>query len=135
MRPLLLPFAILLISASSSFAATLHLTDGSKLQGTILKETPEAVEIQTPDGTLTIKRERIILLDDGTKPAETPSAAAPAAVAPAPAAPVPPPPPVFATERTRRITLALDILGAGNAADALQKDFQLGAAAVANLGY
>ncbi len=109
-------------------AETVYLTDGTKLVGTIKKSDAEAIELETPDGTLVIKRERIILMDSQTKP----PAAAPAPETPKP---VPAAAPDATPRRSGKIVLTLDFFGAGNSSKALESDFQLGAVAAAGAGY
>lgn len=126
-------------------AETVTLKDGSTLHGTVKKADAEAVELETPDGTLSIKRDRIMSINYAkpdeaksednadTLPKVSSSNPAPPTrtQAPLPAEQ----PPMIQPRRAGRLSLALDIFTPANAGDALGTDFQDGASALAGLGY
>jgi len=54
---------LLSMLAGAVNAETLHLKDGSVLQGTVISADTDTVKVQTPDGVLQIKKERIENVD------------------------------------------------------------------------
>jgi hypothetical protein len=53
------------------YAETVTLRDGSKLNGTITKQSESTLEIRTPYGILTIDKSNIVSIDFGVGPSET----------------------------------------------------------------
>jgi hypothetical protein len=98
-------------------ADTIHLKDGTSVQGTIMGAGPERIEFNTVNGTMTIPRDRITGIE--LSPAEAPPAAPPAAVPPPPEAPPP------ADLLGRKLPAYREAPGFGPGADILAVEFGL----------
>lgn len=115
--------------ASTASAETLYLKDGSRIKGTIKLATSDLVEIETPNGLLSVKKERIRSIDYSAEVAETST--------PRPSAP----PPIHnPSESLRpygkgRIFTSLDYYLPANAGNGFKDDAQAAAVAIAGIGY
>lgn len=112
---------LLLVAARLASAETVILKDGSTLRGALKQADEQNVTLETPDGTLTIKRDRVQRIDYG---AAEPPAPMPSEV-----------PLVPRSAQRRRFMVGLDLFGPANAGNDLQDDMQIGASALAGLGY
>jgi len=74
--------AVLLVFAALAVAETITLRDGSKINGTITKQTDTNVEVRTSYGTLSIDKTNIVSIDFGG--GAPPPSQQPATVAPQP---------------------------------------------------
>ena len=87
MRRVFIHLVVAMMLASPALAETILLKDGSRMTGTILGADADSVRFQTPDGVLTIRRERIQSIDYGTEPPAPRSTSPPATSPPAATSP------------------------------------------------
>lgn len=93
MRRVLIYLIVAMTFAGPALAETILLKDGSRMTGTIVGADADSVRFQTPDGVLTIRRERIQSIDYGAettvpRPVSPPAASPPAATPPPQTVPV-----------------------------------------------
>lgn len=118
-----------ILLGSTANAEVLHLKDGSKIHGTIKLANAELVEIETPNGLLSVKKERITSIDYSAEVTESSM--------PRPSAPPPiqnPSEPLRPSGKGRIFT-SLDYYLPANAGDGFKNDAQATAAAIAGMGY
>ncbi len=91
--------------AARAGAAVVTLKDGSILRGKVLGQTPDGLELATPDGTLHVGLDRVLRVDYGAPP--------PSPLVPLPGVETPPPPkapPLPLSERRQWLSLGFGLL-------------------------
>jgi len=118
-----------MLVASTTSAEVLYLKDGSKIHGTIKLANSDLVEIETPNGLLSVKKDRIKSIDYSADVAEIHT--------PRPSAPTPShnPSDSLRPYGKGRIFASLDYYLPSNAGNGFKDDAQATAVALAGIGY